>query len=288
MTPMRTLLFHLDTYLSATDQFHVARKSLDAHPPSHLHYHDYFELFLVEKGVTDHWINGGIETLGRGSLVFIRPNDAHAFRSSDSDPGRIFNIMFRLGTASHLQSRYGVELGQRFFWKSGADPESFRLEGPRLERAINAMDELMHAPRTLACIEQFLLFMMTRVVDYSVTAPEGVPNWLANACVAARSPDVFRSGVAGFVRAAGRGHEHVSRETRRHLGMSPTEYLTRVRMEHAALLLSSSDQSIEEVAMNCGIENLSHFYKRFRNAYGTTPRRYRLRHRLDPVQPQAS
>ena len=284
---MVTRLFKLETYLAPEESYHAARKALDSTPPPFRHRHDYFELFLIEKGETLHWINGRREVLTRGALCFIRPGDVHAFQSAADKPCRIFNVMFRPESAAHLQERYGAELGRRFFWRSGITPELFQLSGPRLERAINSMDELRHARRTLSRIEQFLLYMMTRVVDHSIVAPDAAPLWLANACVAARSPDVFRQGVSGFVQAAGRGHEHVCRVARKHLGMSPGAYIARIRMEHAAMLLATSDAPIPEVAAGCGIENLSHFYKQFGSTYGTTPRRYRVRHRLDPIQPVA-
>ncbi|MGB1208234.1 MAG: helix-turn-helix transcriptional regulator, partial [Paracoccaceae bacterium] len=111
------------------------------------------------------------------------------------------------------------------------------------------------------------------------------PAWLVTACADTRDPQVFRQGAAGFVAAAGRGHEHVCRVARQYLGLSPTAYVNRVRMEHAAMLLGGTDQPIPDIAVDCGLENLSHFYRLFQSHYGTTPRRYRARHLSDPVQP---
>lgn len=279
----RTFIF--DGYVNPQESYHVARKALDARWPSFLHDHDYYELFLVEKGTTYHKINGRTETLSRGALVFVRPGDTHGFCAVPSEGCQIINIMFRRETAQHLQDRYGAELGRRFFWNEDPRPDTFLLTGPRLERAINSMVELQTARRTLTRIEQFLLYVITRVVDFAITLPEGTPRWLVSACVAARTPEVFRQGSAGFVAVAGRGHEHVCRMTRKHLGMSPTQFVNRIRMEHAAMQLGSSDMPIIDISLDCGIENLSHFYRLFREIYGNTPNQYRSNHRIDPVQP---
>ena len=281
---METRLFRLDSYLGPQDHFHLAHKELQPARPDFLHRHDYYELFLVAEGATRHWINGRGRAVGRGTICFVRPDDSHAFQAIGPRVCRIWNVMFRTATAEHLARRYGAELGARFFWKSGDEPETFALEGPRLERAINSLVELQHARKSRLTIEQFLLYVMTRVIDHNHVPPEGAPAWLGRACSAARSPDVFRDGVPAFVRAAGRGHEHVSRVTRRFLGVSPTAYLTRIRMEHAAQLLAAADTPIPEVAEDCGIANISHFYKSFRRIYGTTPRKYRITHRKDPIQ----
>ena len=70
--------------------------------------------------------------------------------------------------------------------------------------------------------------------------------------------------------------------------MSPSAYTNERRMEYAALMLGSTDTSIENIAHDCGIENLSHFYRLFRARYGVTPRRYRLHHLKDPVREMQS
>ena len=70
---------------------------------------------------------------------------------------------------------------------------------------------------------------------------------------------------------------------RRHLGISPSGYVNGVRMEHAARLLTDSDASIEQVSLECGIDNQSHFYRLFRARFATTPRAYRQTHRRNPI-----
>ena len=282
---MQTSFFRLDSYLLAGESYHFARKTLASGPPSPMHRHEFFELFLIEAGSTRHLINGRSEKIGPGSLCFIRPDDTHAFHTDSAAPCRIFNVMFPAETADHLARRYGGELGQRFFWKTGDAPDLLHLQGTQMERAVAALVDLSRCRRSLSIVEQFLLNLMTRVIDQSDPLPEAAPGWLTNACIAARSPDVFRAGVPGFVRAAGRGHEHVCRMTRKYLGVSPTTYLTRIRIEHAAQLLSGSDLPIPDIAADCGMENLSHFYRTFRAIYGTTPRHYRKSNRVDPIQP---
>jgi len=281
---MQTRIFHIDRYLGPQQAYHFAHKRLDAQPPAYRHGHDYYELFLIEKGTALHHINGQSERLAPGALCFVRPQDRHALEACDDDGCVIFNVVIHPDTVHHLQSRYGDDLGARYFWLADAMPDLYRLTGPRLERAINATVELQHARRSLARVEHYLLNLMTRVVDFDHMAPEGAPAWLASACQAARRPEVFRQGATGFVEAAGRGHAHVCRVTQEHLGRSPSVLINQIRMEHAAMLLGSTNQPIAEIARTCGIENVSHFYKLFRSIYGNTPAQYRRFHRRDPMQ----
>ncbi|RVT86904.1 AraC family transcriptional regulator [Rhodobacteraceae bacterium CCMM004] len=277
---MATRKFTFDSYAGPDEAFHFARRQLAGGDPGSPHSHDCYELFLVERGLARHAINGRQEVLPTGTLVFVRPGDCHALAGADRAGCGLLNVMFRSATADALIARYGDDLGGRFFWRAGTEPDSYHLEGPRLERAINVALEVQGARRGLLQIETFLMTIMGRVVDIQDGARQGAPEWLLRACRAARTKSVFRGGAAGFVAVAGRGHEHVCRIARQHLGMTPTAYVNRIRMEHAAMLLGRTDMTVSEIAEDVGIENLSHFYRVFRQNYGATPGAYRRRRQL--------
>ena len=58
-------------------------------------------------------------------------------------------------------------------------------------------------------------------------------------------------------------------------GVSFHEYLTQVRMEKAAVLLTSTSYPISRIAEMCGIPNNTYFHRRFRKHFGCTPMEYR-------------
>ena len=57
--------------------------------------------------------------------------------------------------------------------------------------------------------------------------------------------------------------------------MTPNSYLTKVRLSHAKLLLSSTNMSISEIAMRCGFNSQAYFSDRFKKAFAISPREYR-------------
>lgn len=272
-------MFKIDDYIGTEEFFHVTRKDLPEHPPVLAHNHDYFELMLVEQGRAHHWINGVEEVLEEGHLVFLRPTDSHALQAQTGPGARILNVMFRQGSAGHLVDRYRDELAGRFFWQSGPLPVTLMLRGPQLERAVNALLTLQTSHRSLARIEHFLLSVTTHVLDAAEVIDDRAPAWLLAACRAVREPRVFRRGAQGFQEASGRSKEHVCRQTRRYLGLSPTQYVNRIRIQQAAMLLAGTDTPLAELAADCGFENLSYFHKLFKQQYGATPHSYRARHR---------
>lgn len=68
---------------------------------------------------------------------------------------------------------------------------------------------------------------------------------------------------------------YLSKLFRRHTGISFTEYLTQVRMDHAKKLLEDSAWSVKEVAYATGFNSQSYFSKIFKKYTGKSPSEYR-------------
>jgi AraC-like DNA-binding protein len=67
------------------------------------------------------------------------------------------------------------------------------------------------------------------------------------------------------------------RHFRRALGVTPLQYVTRVRMERACTLLRGPDRTVTDVALDLGFRSVSHFITTFKQHVGTTPRAYQER-----------
>ena len=59
------------------------------------------------------------------------------------------------------------------------------------------------------------------------------------------------------------------------MGMSPLEYLTLLRVEHARELLASTDLTIREISVQTGYYDAGSFIRRFKQVTGETPLQYR-------------
>jgi len=58
-------------------------------------------------------------------------------------------------------------------------------------------------------------------------------------------------------------------------GSTLTEYVNRKRIEHALLLLNSTDMQIQMIAQYCGIPDVNYFTKTFKKIVSKTPKEYR-------------
>lgn len=62
---------------------------------------------------------------------------------------------------------------------------------------------------------------------------------------------------------------------KRETGLTIVEFITERRISHAIYLLNTTDDPIQEIAIACGIPDLSYFTKLFRQNKGMTPSQYR-------------
>ncbi len=58
-------------------------------------------------------------------------------------------------------------------------------------------------------------------------------------------------------------------------GLSPVEYIVHKRVQRAIEMIRSSNASLTSIAMSCGFNNSTNFYKAFRKVTGRTPVSYR-------------
>ena len=77
---------------------------------------------------------------------------------------------------------------------------------------------------------------------------------------------------------AGLSVSQFDRVFRRALGVSPRQYLLRVRIEAACRRLAQSNETVAQIAYAFGFHDHAHFTRSFRQVMGTTPSAYRKDH----------
>lgn len=81
--------------------------------------------------------------------------------------------------------------------------------------------------------------------------------------------------VDDMARAAGLSRAHFSREFRRAFGEPPHAYLLTRRMERAAALLRTTDNSVAEICLAVGLQSIGSFTTSFSRTFGKSPTAYR-------------
>ncbi len=84
-------------------------------------------------------------------------------------------------------------------------------------------------------------------------------------------------GVDQMAKAAGLSRAHFSREFRQTFGESPHAYLLTRRLERAAALLRTTDNSVAEICFSVGLQSVGSFTTSFKRMFGSSPTSYRSR-----------
>lgn len=268
-------------YLSAGEHILLTRQAFTPGTGTLPHTHDFYEFFRVTAGKARHRINGEEAVVIADDVVFVRRDDIHEFQVIGAEPFVIINFILRAELFNSIDIRHGAELSGRFYWSDAAHMAVAPLTRGQLARQEARERRVQQARRSALQVEAMLLDLFADLASDRTSASPNLPGWLSAAIDSLDGEAVLRDGAAGLVAASGRSHEHVCRVMREHLGLSPTEFVNRRRMAAAADMLAGTDIAISEIAYDCGLENLSHFYGLFRKAYGQTPAAFRRRHRMD-------
>ncbi|MES2460982.1 MAG: helix-turn-helix transcriptional regulator [Armatimonadota bacterium] len=101
----------------------------------------------------------------------------------------------------------------------------------------------------------------------------GWPPWLPE-ILGAVSRDTTLS-IDDIADRAGMTEVQVRRAFRRHLGVTPSEYLRRARLDAARRLLATTDWTVAAITERVGFESPSHFTRLFKNTFGYPPAQHR-------------
>ena len=85
--------------------------------------------------------------------------------------------------------------------------------------------------------------------------------------------------VASLAEACGLSRSHFAHAFRTTTGLPPHKWLLSHRIRRACEMMVQTDQSLAEIAQNCGFADQSHFSRRFRHAMGCSPAVWRRERR---------
>ena len=84
--------------------------------------------------------------------------------------------------------------------------------------------------------------------------------------------------LCDVARAVGYSPAYLTNRVKRETGRTVNRWIIERRMAQALFLLSSTKQSVEQIATVVGYQNTCHFFRQFRQYQGTTPQAWRKKH----------
>jgi AraC family transcriptional regulator len=109
----------------------------------------------------------------------------------------------------------------------------------------------------------------------SSTAEKKSPRWFCEVREFLHANFSESMQLEDLVRIADVHPVHLARVFRHQTGCTVGEYVRRLRLEFACGRVSSSNESLCEIALAAGFTDQSHFTRAFKNRFGITPGEYR-------------
>ncbi len=244
------------------------------------HCHPHCELFYIESGSGTFFIDNNMYGMREGDFLFIPPQVFHYTRYTESACKR-YNIFFREGDVAD-DIKAAMPHGEKFFERVRIFrvPEAYRGQTAALAARMVKEEKIGdgRTPPMMRTLLAELLLSCSRECAFLSELPADIHTTDAPIVKAAQfmsenyADDITAEDIAA---EAGYSPNYLSKKFREAAGLGVHEYLTFIRLQHAALELLSTKDTVTEIALRCGFSDGNYFKDAFKKKYGVTPREYR-------------
>lgn len=232
------------------------------------HYHGLYEIYFLEKGSCTYFIDNKVYDVMASDIVIVPEGVIHHTKYDDICHSRILiNCAARYIPAS---VRSGISSGN-YLYRNPEITEEAKEILKKIEREYSLNDRF--CDEIITCYTHSLFYLLLRNSDSCLDIE--VKNKVIEQAVAYIrenfSSALTLSCVAEMFSVS---PEHFSRMFKKETGLGFSKYLNSLRLQHAEQLLrNSQEQNITKIAEYCGFEDSNYFSKKFKEVYGTSPKK---------------
>ncbi len=256
-------------------------------PDGLAHYHDFNELVIVLDGNAIHKTEERDYPISSGDVFLIKKNKIHYYWGTDNL--KLANIMFDFDTLNVDWKKLREIPGYTALFETEPelrDRSQFKckhtLNAAQLDEVSGLLQKILREEKEkpsgwimmAQTLLQELLIMLAR--SYSAASKIQSQKMIRlsrmmqfieqNYAKKITRDRIMREGMTS--NAVG------TRIFKDLLGKTPFEYLIQTRIRHAAELLENSDQSVSDIAYECGFHDSNYFSMQFRKVTGLSPREF--------------
>lgn len=251
------------------------------------HFHPELELTHIVRGAGRRYVGDSIEPFDAGDLCLVGAHTPHCWLTEQGDPGPV-----QARVIQFLPESIGVSLTETATFRPLVKlferaRRGVLVTGPSQARVAETMRELF-TERTRP-LDRYvgLLSMLTELSESEQLRELALldtppPQDAQTTEVAGRLLGFLHQHATDaelsfnqVARAVGMSRASLGRAFPKLFGRTFAKYLAEVRVVKACALLSETDKSVAEVAVETGFGSVSNFNRRFLALKGTSPLRYR-------------
>ncbi|UYQ92384.1 AraC family transcriptional regulator [Chitinophaga horti] len=251
-----------------------------------LHYHDEFELNLIQNGKGAKRVIGDhIEEIDDWELVLVGPNIQHAWFTHKCDNPEIREVtlqfhkdlfddkLLRRNQLSFMRTMFEKSLRGILFSKETIQQLAPRIIDLQQKHGFDSILELMSILHDLSISRNIRVlsdasFNNQEQFSYNSRRVEKTLEYI--------NQNFDKAITLGEVaKLSNMSEVSFSRFFKQRTGNTFIDSVNEIRLGHASRMLIDTTQTIAEVAYHCGFNNISNFNRIFRKKKGCTPKEFR-------------
>lgn len=266
-------------------------------PPIPLHvHHEFLELTLVYGGHAVHRVENEVYPIRAGDVFVIQGEKKHGFEQLADlylvnvvvDERRFLRPFSELRRNPYFQVLFHLEphfrQKHRFESRLVLTPEELSYAMSLIETLHGELTQRVLGFQAIAT-GIFLQIVGFCCRCYKKTQPPLTQNLIRIGTILNRIQSRYHEPIQmqDLVKLSGMSERNLQKTFREATGFSPIQYLLRTRIAAACYLLSTSTDSITDIAFRVGFNDSNYFARQFHKLVGITPRKYRKSHQKSPI-----
>ena len=253
-----------------------------------VHRHRYFELAYVESGEMEHWLNDKMVLLKPGDYFIVDHGVSHSYRRISEERLVVRNYMFyphfldrSLRDDSLFRDMMRSYLMRFCYQTLRSDPtgQTFTDEDGRIRALLDAIEQEYREEGY-----GYLEYIRCTLVDVLILTARKLgqqPSPSAKSEVVLELKRFADSNYTKPIRLGDAATElgycvpYLSKKFSGEMGMSFTDYLHQLRLQHGCRLLESTDLTVAQIAEQVGYDGAKYFTQIFKKQLDTTPAKFR-------------
>lgn len=257
------------------------------------HFHEEYELALIEKSTGTKFIGDAVGLFQEGDLFLLGPNIPHLFKNNEeyySENSTLEAKSIFLHFTHDFLGKDFLNIPEMKSVRDLLDKSTFALQihgeiRKQLIPRLHEMQEEEPAGRLMSLLDillkisiskDFQTILPTRFTSHHITKSRDAKriNTILEYIMKNYHKRIYISEVASMFNMS---DASFSRYFKHHTRKTFSTYVTEIRISHACRLLMQGEENIAQVGYLSGFENLSNFYRHFKKTTAQIPKEYRKR-----------
>lgn len=252
------------------------------------HRHNYLELMYVYSGEMTHRINDQEITINTGELLLLNQNIEHSILYT-KEQDIILNFIIKPDFLKFMASLIEEESEVFSFlfealYSIKNDGEYLLFKASKNNEVETIIEDLIqHVYQPSFNQSLTLKLTMGLLLTELMNHPEDIEAYTGNSYEKILSGTVlkyidlhYQEGSLRQLSATIHQPDYkICKIIKKHTGLTFKQLVQKVRLQHATLLLKTTNISIAEIMEEVGYDNITYFYKIFKERYHLTPKQFR-------------